>query len=112
MTAARLTVALGLAQTIAWGSSYYLPAVLAGAMADDLGLPPAWVGVGTFDVFHDEDVDYAERLRAAGVPCELEVVPGAYHGFDGVAANTQVARAFFASQVDFLRPMLNPAVVG
>ena len=40
------------------------------------------------------------------------MVPGAYHGFDGVAANTQVARAFFASQVEFLRPMLSPAVVG
>lgn len=89
------------------------PAVAVPARRADLsGLPPAWVGVGTFDVFHDEDVEYAERLRAAGVPCELEVVPGAYHGFDGVAAKTQVARAFFASQVAFLRPLLNPAVVG
>lgn len=88
------------------------PAVAVPARRTDLsGLPPAWVGVGTLDVFHDEDVDYAERLRTAGVPCELEVVPGAYHGFDGVAAKTQVARAFFASQVEFLRPRLNPAVV-
>ncbi len=89
------------------------PAAAVPARRTDLsGLPPAWVGVGTFDVFHDEDVEYAERLRAAGVPCELEVVPGAYHGFDGVAAQTQVARDFFASQVEFLRPLLNPAVVG
>jgi acetyl esterase/lipase len=98
-----------------WGA--YLggadPAVAVPARRTDLsGLPPAWVGVGTFDVFHNEDVEYAERLRAAGVPCELEVVPGAYHGFDGVAAKTQVARDFFASQVEFLRPLLNPAVVG
>ncbi|MUL47392.1 alpha/beta hydrolase [Mycobacterium sp. CBMA293] len=83
-----------------------------GRRADLSGLPPAWVGVGTLDVFHNEDVEYAERLRTAGVPCELEVVPGAYHGFDGVAAKTQVAQAFFASQVKFLRPMVNPAVVG
>ena len=89
------------------------PAAAVPARRTDLsGLPPAWVGVGTLDVFHDEDVEYAERLRAAGVPCELEVVPGAYHGFDGVAAQTQVARDFFASQVEFLRPLLNPAVVG
>ena len=28
--------------------------------------PPAWIGVGDLDVFYDEDVDYAERLKAAG----------------------------------------------
>ncbi|MDR3659691.1 MAG: alpha/beta hydrolase, partial [Mycobacterium sp.] len=83
-----------------------------GRRADLSGLPPAWVGVGTLDLFHDEDLDYAERLRAAGVPCELEVVPGAFHGFDGVAAKTQVARSFFASQVAFLRSALNPVSVG
>ena len=27
------------------------------------GLPSSWIGVGTFDLFHDEDVSYAKRLR-------------------------------------------------
>ena len=58
------------------------------------GLPPAWIGVGTLDLFHDEDVDYARRLTAAGVPTELVVVPGAYHGFDGVQGSAPVSRAF------------------
>lgn len=49
---------------------------------DLAGLPPAWIGVGTLDLFHDEDVEYARRLNAAGVPCELVEVPGGYHGFD------------------------------
>jgi acetyl esterase/lipase len=49
------------------------------------GLPPAFIGVGTLDLFHDEDVDYAQRLNAAGVSTELIVVPGAFHGFDGVS---------------------------
>lgn len=35
--------ALGLAQILAWGSSYYLPAVLAGPIASDTGWPLAWV---------------------------------------------------------------------
>ena len=35
------------------------------------GLPPAWIGVGTLDLFHDEDLAYAERLSASGVPCEV-----------------------------------------
>ena len=34
--------------------------------ADLSGLPPAWMGVGTLDLFHDEDLDYAARLEGAG----------------------------------------------
>ena len=71
--------------------------------ADLSGLPPTWIGVGTLDLFHDEDVEYAERLRAAGVPCDLEVVPGAFHGFDGIAPKAKVSQAFFASQCAMLR---------
>lgn len=41
--ATRVVVALGTAQTLAWASSYYLPAVLAAPMARDLGLSPSWV---------------------------------------------------------------------
>jgi len=35
--------ALGLAQTLAWGSTYYLPAILANAMAAELGIATAWI---------------------------------------------------------------------
>jgi acetyl esterase/lipase len=77
------------------------------ARRDDLaGLPPAWVGVGTLDLFHDEDVAYAERLRAAGVPCDVEVVDGAFHGFDSVIPKAPVAKAFGAAQIEFLRKTL------
>ena len=73
------------------------------ARRDDLtGLPPTWIGVGTFDLFHDEDLAYAQRLRAAGVPCEVMVVPGAFHGFDGIAPRADVSRAFFDSQCEVL----------
>ena len=71
--------------------------------ADLSGLPPAWIGVGTLDLFHDEDLAYAQRLRAAGVPCQVEVVEGAFHGFDQIASKTEVSRAFLASQTDSLR---------
>jgi hypothetical protein len=39
------------------------------------------------------------------------VVPGAFHGFDGVLPKSQVAQSFFASQVNFLRPVLDPVTV-
>jgi acetyl esterase/lipase len=71
------------------------PAFAAPARRQDLrGLPPAWIGVGDIDLFHDEDVDYAKRLEEAGVPCELHVVPGMFH-----AADSMVPRA--SSSVDF-----------
>jgi acetyl esterase/lipase len=53
------------------------------------------------DLFHDEDIEYARRLQEAGVPCELRVVEGGYHGFDmGSAA---VVQDFHRSQIDALR---------
>lgn len=39
----RIVLALGTAQTLAWASSYYLPAILAAPMAHDLGLATGWV---------------------------------------------------------------------
>ncbi|UPK29557.1 MFS transporter [Bradyrhizobium sp. 195] len=38
-----LIIALGTTQTIAWASSYYLPAILAAPIARDLGLAPTYV---------------------------------------------------------------------
>lgn len=40
---ARTVLSLGTTQTLAWGSTYYLPAILAIPMAGDLGLSPGWV---------------------------------------------------------------------
>jgi len=77
-----------------------------GRRADVSGLPPAWIGVGTNDLFHDEDLAYAQRLRDAGVPCDVEVVPGAFHGFDMWTPKAAVSRRFFDAQCDALRPAL------
>jgi len=69
------------------------------ARREDLsGLPPAWIGVGTHDLFFGEDLAYADRLRAAGVPCDVEVVSGAFHGFDQIVPGAGVSKAFFFSQ--------------
>ena len=77
-----------------------VPGLAAPARYADLsGLPPAWVGVGTLDLFRDEDIAYADRLRAAGVSCALDVVEGAFHGFDLIRPKAEVSRAFRAEQV-------------
>ncbi len=58
------------------------------------GLPPAFIAVGSIDLFVEEDVEYARRLIAAGVPTELHVLPGAYHGFDFIVPTASISTRF------------------
>ena len=75
-------------------------------LANLAGLPPAFIGVGSIDLFVEEDIDYARRLIAAGVATELLVVPGAFHGFDLIAADTSVAKRFTAAKMEAVRRAL------
>jgi len=81
-----------------------VPAYAAPARATDLaGLPPAWIGVGSIDVFRDEDIDYAARLLHAGVSTELHVYPGAPHGFDMLLPSAKVPQRCQRDMDDALR---------
>lgn len=60
------------------------PYASAARRADLAGLPPAWIGIGTIDLFHAESIEYAARLEAAGVPCDVHVVPGMYHAAERI----------------------------
>ena len=84
----------------------------AAARATDLtNLPPAYISVGSLDLFLEESIDYAARLLRAGVNVELHIYPGAYHGYE-MAAESEIAiqsekerrdalrRAFTASALD------------
>jgi acetyl esterase/lipase len=73
---------------------------------DLTGRPPAWIGVGTFDLFRDEDVEYARRLSDSGIPCDLDVVPGAFHAFDLVFPKVEVSREFWRRQARALEGAL------
>lgn len=69
------------------------PGYAAASRARDLaGLSPAYICVGSADLFRDEDIDYARRLVEAGVPTELAVFPGVYHGADLFAPDAAVSR--------------------
>jgi len=76
-------------KTIEWFFENYVPADtdksdprLAPLMTSDLtGLPPAYVMLGGFDPLHDEGLDYAEKLKAAGVSVTVADYPDLVHCF-------------------------------
>ena len=85
-------------------SPYAAPA----RMSNLTGLPAAFIDVGALEVFRDEDVDYALRLMRAGVPTELHVYAGAYHGWDGFAPMARISQAAVATRIAALRRALLP----
>lgn len=73
------------------------------AIADDLsGLPPAYISVGTFDMFMDEDIAYATALNRAGVACELHVYPGAFHASVGFMPDHPTSVRWAADEAGFI----------
>jgi acetyl esterase/lipase len=85
------------------GSSRVPAAAVPARVASVAGLPPAWIGVGSIDLFVEEDMEYARRLVHAGVATELLVVRGAYHGFDLLVPEAEASRQFSASWKAALR---------
>jgi acetyl esterase/lipase len=84
-----------------------VPPYAAPARATDLaGLPPAFIDVGTADIFLDEDVDLARRIWAAGGRADLHVWAGGYHGFDALVPEAAVSRAARAERIAWLRRVL------
>ena len=76
------------------------------ARADDLaGLPPTLIVAGALDLFLEEDLEYARRLTRAGVPVELIVYPGVYHGFP-MAGETELMRRYERDTAEALRSAL------
>lgn len=70
--------------------------------ADDVdGVAPAWIGLAECDPLVDEGVLYADKLRLAGVPVDLEIYRGVVHEFikmgraipEALVAHADAARA-------------------
>ena len=77
------------------------------ARATDLsGLPPAYICVGSLDLFLDEDIAYARALLAAGVPAELHVYPGAFHGSTNMVPNAALSKRWRANELAAIRRAL------
>jgi acetyl esterase/lipase len=99
------------ANLVGWSSyldgragSSEIPVYAAPARATDLtGLPPALVTVGDLDMFLDEDIAYAQALLRAGVPTELHVYPGAFHGSDVMVPHADTSQRWRRDELSALR---------
>ncbi len=67
------------------------------------GLPATFICCGDMDLFLLEDLDFARKLAGAGVPLNLHVYPGAFHGFDSLAPASALAQRANADIVRTLR---------
>ena len=45
------------------------------------------------------------------MPCHVEVIPGAFHGFDLIVPKVEVSQSFFNSQFESLRQAFAGAAV-
>lgn len=81
-----------------------VPPLAAAARTDDLaGLPPTCLTTAALDLFVGEDLAYAARLIGCGVPTEVYLAPGAFHGFDAMAPEAGVSQRFTACGDDALK---------
>jgi acetyl esterase/lipase len=76
-------------RAIQWFYSHYMPAdadpmdvrLSPIAIRNASGLPPAYIVTAGFDPLRDEGIEYAEKLKTAGVPVALVDYPTMIHGF-------------------------------
>lgn len=66
-------------------------------------LPPAFIAIGSLDLLVEQGVDYALRLLWAGVPAELHVYAGAFHGSEMLMPAARISQQFTRDRLDALR---------
>jgi acetyl esterase len=83
--------------------------LVAGELA---GLAPAWIAAAEYDPLHDENLAYAARLQAAGVPVALVEYPGMLHAFFQHGGFVPAARQAHADACAALREAFSRPLPG
>ncbi len=86
-----------------YGTDHVSPYAAATRAKDLTGLPPALVTVGTLDLFRDENIEYARRLMVAGVPTDLLVYEGLFHGVEMLVMDAVVSERMRTGYLSGLR---------
>lgn len=69
-------------------------------------LPPAYIAVGSLDLFVDENVQYAQRLMQSDVPTEVHIYPGGFHGFEYLFPEAELSLQAISSHEQALKNAL------
>jgi acetyl esterase len=72
------------------------------------GVAPAWFGLAECDPLFDDGLSYADKLRSAGVPVDLEIYRGVTHEFIKMGRTLPEARQAHADAAAALRKALFP----
>jgi acetyl esterase/lipase len=73
------------------------PAYASPSRRTDLtGLPPTWLYASDIELFHDEVVDYAARLKDAGVDTTLDIVPGVPHAVEATLRDIHASHSILS----------------
>ncbi|MEY2617420.1 MAG: hypothetical protein RL522_422 [Pseudomonadota bacterium] len=72
------------------------------------GVAPAWLGLAECDPLADEGLAYADKLRAAGVPVQLEIYRGVVHEFIKMGRAIPEARQAHADAARALADAFRP----
>ena len=91
------------------------PCAAPARLTDFAGLPPAYSFIADGEPFYAETVRYFDRLRAAGIPAELDIYHTDLHAFDmmrprdaqSIAAAEAFERRFAAAQARYFAPQEN-----
>ncbi|KAL4977906.1 Alpha/beta hydrolase fold-3 [Aspergillus desertorum] len=83
-------------------SMYLAPA----RAANLVNLPPAYIDVGSAEIYRDEDVAYASKLWEHGVQAELHVWPGGFHAFDAMAPAAELSQKAIKCRTEWVGKML------
>ncbi|AHF79183.1 Alpha/beta hydrolase (plasmid) [Sodalis praecaptivus] len=69
-----------------------LPYISPARLEDVARLAPTYLDVGELDLFCGENILWAQKLSASGVPVECHLYPGVNHGFELLAPDAAIAR--------------------
>lgn len=98
--------------TLAWNCylSYLTPHdqipdyAVASRRLDLTGLPPTFIAVGALDLFYEEALTYARRLKEQDVLVETMILPGAYHGTTIKYHQTPLMQELWVKVLKFIQP--------
>ncbi|MCH7323926.1 alpha/beta hydrolase [Solibacillus sp. MA9] len=81
-----------------------VPIYAAPSRAEDYSnLPYTYTCVGQLDPFRDETIAYVTKLAQAGVDVEFHLYPGAYHGFEIINPQSELAQQVIQEYINAIK---------